>query len=119
MFPKRGNAFPSPATKKVSPSAYRAAIAGALKADLRDTHQAIKIARRWTGASERTVKNWFAAKNSLGGEQLIILLGHSDGVLDAVLRLGNRHIAIGPSRLVAARSALFDSLQQIDSILEE
>jgi hypothetical protein len=119
MFPKRGNAFPSPAIRKVSPSAYRAAIAGALKAELGDTHQAIKIVRRWTGASERTVKNWFAAKNSLGGEQLIILLGHSDGVLDAVLRLSSRHTAIGTSRLVAARSALAASLQQIDSILEK
>jgi hypothetical protein len=35
---------------------YREAVAAALRAELGPTHQAIKTAMRWTGASERTVK---------------------------------------------------------------
>ena len=37
------------------PTDYRTAIAMALHEELDDTHRAIKMAMRWTGASERTV----------------------------------------------------------------
>ena len=119
MFPKKGKVFPTPSIVAKPPSAYRTAIADSLKTEVGNTHQAIEIVRRWTGANERTVKNWFAAKNSAGGEHLISLLRHSDGVLDAVLRLADRRAAIGTARLTAARDALFASLRTIDSILEE
>jgi hypothetical protein len=118
MFPKKGNFFPrSPHAAK--PSAYRSAIAESLKAELGDTHQAIKIVRRWTGTSERTVKNWFGAKNGPGGEQLITLMRHSDRVLDVVLQLADRPAGIGGARLLAAREALLGLLKTIDSIVGE
>jgi hypothetical protein len=44
------------------PGDYRAAMAMALHAELGSTHRAIKSAMRWTGASERTVKYWFAGE---------------------------------------------------------
>lgn len=84
MFPKKGNVFPRP----LGPSAYRVAIATSLKDEVGDTHQAIEIVRRWTGASERTVKNWFAAKNAPAGEHLVALLRHSDGILDIPAAVG-------------------------------
>jgi hypothetical protein len=119
MFPKKGNVFPRPSDASMLPSAYRTAIAESLKAELGDTHQAIKKVGRWTGANERTVKNWFAARNSPGGEHLIMLLSRSDGVLDAVLGLAGRRAAIGTARLAAARDALFGTLKIIESVLEE
>ncbi len=33
-------------------------ITEALRAELGDTHRAVKTVTRWTGANERTVKNW-------------------------------------------------------------
>jgi len=117
MFPKRGNFFPEPPDSAKS-SGCPLAIAESLKAELGDTHQAIKIVRRWTGASERTVKNWFGGKNSPGVEQLITLLHHSDHVLYVVLQLAGRPSALGGARLIAAREALLASLEAMDALIE-
>ena len=52
---------------------YREAVAAALRAELGPTHQAIKTAMRWTGASERTVKYWLSGERGPSGEHLILL----------------------------------------------
>jgi hypothetical protein len=62
-------------------------IAAALRRDLGSTHQAIKTVMRWTGASERTVKNWFAARSGPSGEHLVALIHHSDEVFERNLLL--------------------------------
>ena len=69
---------------------YRKAIAAALRADLGQTHQAIKSAMRWTGASERAVKYWLSGERGPGGEHLILLAQHSDAVLATMLTLAGR-----------------------------
>ena len=51
------------------PTDYRTAVALALQEELGETHRAIKTARRWTGASERTVKYWSRAN---GGRAVTI-----------------------------------------------
>jgi len=43
-------------------TAYRTAIADALRRELGPTHQAIKTVMRWTGASERTAKYWLSGE---------------------------------------------------------
>jgi len=52
-----------------------------LCAALGDSHRAIKVTMRWTGAGERTVKNWFAGRNGPNGQHLVELLRRSDEVL--------------------------------------
>jgi hypothetical protein len=74
------------------PTDYRTAIAMALHDELDDTHRAIKIAMRWTGASERTVKYWFSGERGPSGDHLIALARHSDAVLYVVLALAGRHV---------------------------
>lgn len=69
---------------------YAAAIAAALRQELGDTNSAIKIAMRWTHASERTVKYWFAGSRGPSGEHLILLARHSDAVFGALLVLTGR-----------------------------
>ena len=74
------------------PGDYRAAIALALHAELGSTHRAIKTAMRWTGASERTVKYWFAGERGPSGEHLILLARHSDAIVLVLLALAERWI---------------------------
>lgn len=74
------------------PGDYRAAIAMALHAELGSTHRAIKSAMRWTGASERTVKYWFAGERGPSGEHLVSLARHSDAVLIVLLALADRTV---------------------------
>lgn len=69
---------------------YREAVAAALRAELGPTHQAIKTAMRWTGASERTVKYWLSGERGPSGEHLILLAQHSDAVLMTVLTMAER-----------------------------
>ena len=69
---------------------YRRAIADALNRELGPTHQAIKTAMRWTGASERTVKYWLSGERGPSGEHLILLAQHSDAVLMMVLTMAER-----------------------------
>ncbi|HBU15685.1 MAG: hypothetical protein A2092_13215 [Rhodobacteraceae bacterium GWE1_64_9] len=69
---------------------YRKAVAAALRAELGSTHQAIKTAMRWTGASERTVKYWLSGERGPSGEHLILLAQHSDAVLLAILTMAER-----------------------------
>lgn len=69
---------------------YREAVAAALRAELGPTHQAIKTAMRWTGASERTVKYWLSGERGPTGEHLILLAQHSDAVLLTILTMAER-----------------------------
>ena len=77
MLPKKGIVFPN--GENLGP--YPLAIAYALKCELGSTHQAVKIIRRWTGAGERTVKNWLAGISGPSGQHLVDLIRHSDDVL--------------------------------------
>jgi hypothetical protein len=74
------------------PRDYRAAIAMALHAEIGSTHRAIKTAMQWTGASERTVKYWFAGERGPSGEHLILLARHSDAIVLLLLALAERWI---------------------------
>ncbi len=115
MFPKKGNYFPDgagPGKVKVS---YPAAIAAALRAELGDSHQAVKTVMRWTGANERTVKNWMAGRRGPRGEHLLSLIRHSNGALEIILQLAGRKDLIAARTLLDARSALVRMLALIDA----
>lgn len=69
---------------------YSDAIALALRADLGDTHRAVKTVMKWTGASERAVKNWLSGKSGPHGRYLIAILRYSDGALQTILAASRR-----------------------------
>ena len=82
MLPKKGKEFPKRDGKGSIALNYARAIATALRAELGDTHQAIKTVMGWTVACERTAKNWLAGTRGPAGEHLILLLRNSDTVLE-------------------------------------
>lgn len=71
-FQKMGNVFPNGPTP-VNAALYASAISQALRHELGETHSSVKIVARWTGASERAVKNWFSGRCGPSGEHLISL----------------------------------------------
>jgi pyocin large subunit-like protein len=115
MFPKKGNYFPNGTRAEKGKVSYPAAIAAALRSELGDSHQAVKTVMRWTGANERTVKNWLAGRRGPRGEHLLALIRHSNVVLEIVLQLAGREQIIAGKALFDARNALADMLAQIDS----
>lgn len=85
MLPKRGRVIPPGGGGSGHGTRYAEIIATALKTELGDTHRAVKSVRRWTGASERAVKNWLAGTAGPSGDHLLAILHHSDIALQMML----------------------------------
>ena len=117
MFPKKGKVFPGSARTVRHGLNYASVIAAGLRKELGNTHQAIKTVMKWTGANERTVKNWLAGTYGPNGEHLIGLLRNSDEVLDAFLSLAGREQVVAAKKLVAARDAFAAALEEIDTFI--
>jgi hypothetical protein len=119
MFPKKGKNFPGSSRAARQGPNYVAVVAACLRNELGDTHQAVKTVMKWTGANERTVKNWLGGRYGPNGEHLIRLFRHSDEVLDALLRLAGREEVVATQKLVTLREVLAQALGRIDLLMAE
>jgi hypothetical protein len=68
------------------------AIGVALRLELRGRRSVVKIISRWTGASDRAIKNWLAGKAVPGGVHLVALMRHSDEVMRVVMAAAGRRV---------------------------
>ena len=94
-FPKKGKSFPKGGEGggsdfSVDDRAFAMKIAAALRAELKDQNSRAKLVAGWTGANERTVKNWLLGRYAPCGRHLVILARHSDQVRNAVLAMADR-----------------------------
>jgi hypothetical protein len=95
-FPKKGKSFPEKGdgndNSNFNPDdrAFALKIASALKSELKDRNSRAKLVAGWTGANERTVKNWILGRYAPCGRHLVVLARHSDQVLDAILSMADR-----------------------------
>ncbi|WP_375786313.1 hypothetical protein ACE10Z_01145 [Bradyrhizobium sp. Pha-3] len=65
-------------------------IAAALQRASVESGLQIKTVAGWTGANERTVKNWFSGQYGPSGEHLLVLAGHSHEVFKTMLGMMER-----------------------------
>lgn len=110
-FPKKGKFFPTEngytGNGRHKPDNWFAdEIASALRRSLGDSRAGAKIVASWTGANEKTVKNWFAGRYGPSGEHLIALARHSDEVLGVFLAMAGREELMVAMKLAAAESTL-------------
>jgi hypothetical protein len=94
-FPKKGKSFPKRdgdggSHFSLDDRAFAMKIALALKLELKDRNSRAKLVAGWTGASERTVKNWILGRYAPCGRHLVVLAQHSDQVLNAILSMADR-----------------------------
>jgi hypothetical protein len=95
-FPKRGKSFPKRGGHggsdfSLDDHAFAMKIASALTSELKDRNSRAKLVAGWTGANERTVKNWISGRYAPCGRHLVVLAQHSDQVLNAILLMADRH----------------------------
>ncbi len=95
---------------------FAAVIAETLRETVGGTRMSVKTVMAYTGAGERTVKNWFEAKNGPNGENLVELVRHSDEVLEALLLMAGREDILAGKLLVDARDRLVEMLEIIDQL---
>jgi hypothetical protein len=113
MLPKRGKILPERGADDCDEATYAAVIGAALREELGDTHRSVKTVMRWTGASERTVKNWFAGTCGPSGKHLIAIVRHSDAVFASIMLLAERDQVVAAQKLIAARDTLAAMLEII------
>ena len=94
-FPKKGKSFPKRgggggSDLSLDDHAFAMKIASALKSELKDRNSRAKLVAGWTGANERTVKNWILGRYAPCGRHLVVLAQHSDQVLNAILSMADR-----------------------------
>ena len=94
-FPKKGKSFPKRGGEgssdfSLDDHAFAMKIASALTSELKDRNSRAKLVAGWTGANERTVKNWISGRYAPCGRHLVVLAQHSDQVLNAILLMADR-----------------------------
>src|SRR3954470_15343097 len=114
MFPKTGKRFRA---RPASSDDYVGAIADALRTELGGSHRATKTLMRWTGASERTAKNWLSGRCGPSGDHLIRLARESDVVLATVLALAGRNHHMVGAEILKIRDSLERIVRLIDQAL--
>ena len=121
-FPNKGRSFPvicgAGGSGKRPPSAVASEICEALRRELGTTPAAVKTAMGWTGASERTVKNWLAGRYGPNEEHLVSLAAKSDAVLVAFLTLAGRTELAASASLSDVRKRVRQMLEILDATLE-
>ncbi len=116
--PVSGRTFPrsSGTVEKSDGYDFTAVIAATLREAFGRSGRSIKTVMAYTGAGERTVKNWFEGKNGPNGENLVELVRHSDEVLEALLSMAGREDILAGKLLVDARDKLAEMLEIIDQL---
>ncbi|MFL9824952.1 hypothetical protein [Rhodoplanes sp. SY1] len=120
-FPKKGKFFPGQdwgANGGESPDGrrYAAEIAAALHRALDSTRAGAKTAAGWTGADERTAKNWLSGRYGPSGMHLVALARNSDDVLNAFLAMAGRPDLVASAKLAAAEQAISELLSAVRSL---
>ena len=112
-FPKKGKSFPKGAERgkadfSVDDRAFAMKIAAALGSELKDRNSRAKLVAGWTGANERTVKNWILGRYAPSGRHLVILVRHSDQVLNAVMAMAGRQDLLVAGKVEDLRRKVFE-----------
>jgi hypothetical protein len=85
LIPRRGARFLENRANR-----FAMEIAAALQRASVESGLQIKTVAGWTGANERTVKNWFSGQYGPSGEHLLVLARHSHEVLNTMLAMMER-----------------------------
>lgn len=119
MFPKTGKVLPARGNGPCDARVYAETIAAALRDELGDTRRATKSLMQWTGANERTVKNWLAGSSGPSGSHLIDIMRHSNGTFAAVLVMSGREQSLAVQKLIGARDLLVTMLELITDLTSD
>ena len=109
-FPKKGNKLPD----DVCATSLASQIAAALKRDLGHTHATVKTLSAWTGAHERTAKQWLSGRICPRGDHLVRLARHSDEVFEVIRRSAHRPDFEIPRKFEQVRSLLVELLKLVE-----
>jgi hypothetical protein len=118
MLPKRGRIFRNGSGDNTPKVVYAKAIQDALRSELGRNPSANKIIQRWTGAGERTVKNWLNGQCGPRGEHLLLLACHSESVLETILTLADRDRVVADSNIHKICDEMATAIRSVKNFLK-
>jgi hypothetical protein len=113
-FPQSGTIVP-PAPSHAGAKDFATIVSEVLRRSHGNTHSAIKVVARWTGASERAVKNWFAGRTAPCGDHFVGLATHSPEILAAFLVRIGRKDCLAVASINEARVKVHEALVALDA----
>lgn len=117
-FPQKGNSFPVSGRRNspIDPLTFASVISLALTRARTERQVSIKSVAIWTGANERTVKNWFNGTFGPSGDHLMMLANHCDEVMDAIVRMSGRSSLSVGLRLESVEKGLVAALKLVREV---
>lgn len=115
-FPNSGNPFPDAAGRAIGGAAFAKLVSTALRASLRGQSSKIKTVALWTGANERTVKNWLSGERAPSGDHFLGLAANCPGVLAAFLAAIQRNDCLVMADIEEARAKVAAALTALDAV---
>ncbi|WP_375463475.1 hypothetical protein [uncultured Methylobacterium sp.] len=115
-FSKKGNSFHGGCNGRVPPDhadTFAGMVSAVLRRSVGGRPSAVKLVARWTGAGERTVKNWFAGSCAPKGDHFRELVRHCPEMLDAFLVSVDRQDHLALAKVVQAEAVLLEALAAI------
>jgi hypothetical protein len=117
-LPKKGGKLPAQRTRQKQAQEFTEAISDALKEELA-RGSSIKTIMSWTGAGERTVKEWLAGSNAPRAFQLESLFRSSGAVYQRIMLRTGRQPVVTRHKLEAVRGQLSGLAEALDAALAE
>jgi hypothetical protein len=117
MLPKRGRIFRNGSGDNTPKVVYAKAIQDALRSELGRNSSANKVIQRWTGAGERTVKNWLNGQCGPRGEHLLLLACHSESVFETMLSLADRDRVVDDTNIHKICDEMTIAIRSVKKIL--
>lgn len=115
-FPVSGNVFPKRHRREPRKRSFAKLVSTALRASLRGQSSSIKTVALWTGANERTVKNWFAGSRAPSGDHFLGLAANSPAVLAAFLAAIHRNDCLVMADIEEARAKVAAALLALEAV---
>ncbi|RXT54879.1 hypothetical protein B6S44_14865 [Bosea sp. Tri-44] len=115
-FPNSGNSLPNGRGKAIGPPAFAKLVATALKAALRGQSSKIKTVALWTGANDRTVKNWLSGERAPSGDHFLGLAANCPAVLAAFLAAIHRNDCLVMADIEEARAKVAAALVALEAV---
>jgi hypothetical protein len=93
------------------------AVAKALRSEFGHMSHATSTLMRWTGASERTAKNWLSGSYGPTSANLFLLARHSPAIRQLILRFAKMPPVLLSENLHGLRLSLIEAVAEIDVTL--
>ncbi|WP_053240056.1 hypothetical protein [Pleomorphomonas koreensis] len=115
-FPKSGNMLPDRRHGKPRKLSFARLVSTALRSSLKGQSSKVKTVALWTGANERTVKNWLSGERAPSGDHFLGLAANCPAVLAAFLAAIQRNDCLVMADIEEARAKVAAALMALEAV---